>query len=123
MPTRPGYGGRGKRRLLAGFKILNLDTEKGMSSRRADQPRTAEAVEGGSKPGSDPSLLALEEKARRLLKRCRYDDAARSFKQVVVAVEAEATSSAMTRGCSRTMLSREIAALEGLAICLSRQLE
>lgn len=93
-----------------------------MSGRRADRPRTAEAAEGGSKPGDDPSLLALEEKARRLLKRCRYDDAAQSFKQVVVAVEAEA-SSAMTRSRSRSMLSREIAALEGLAICLSRQLE
>jgi len=89
-----------------------------MSGRRADQPR-AEAVEGGSNPGDDASLPALEEKARRLLKRCRYDDAAQSFRQVVVVVQ----QSAMTRSRSRSMRSREIAALEGLAICLSRQLE
>ena len=87
------------------------------------EPREkAQAMEGGSNPGDGPSLLALEEKARRLLKRCRYDDAARSFRQVVVAVECEATS-ATARSQSRRMLSREIAALEGLAICLSRMLE
>lgn len=91
--------------------------------------------EGGSGGrGEEPAAVssaALEEKARRLLKRCRYEDAAKAFRQVVLQVQQGRDDSGMTcydggggdRGCDVRDVTREIGALEGLAICLSRQVE
>eukprot|EP00903_Cladosiphon_okamuranus_P014487 g13438.t1 len=90
-------------------------------SGRADQPGVA-----GDTPAGDSSLRILEEKARRLLKRCRYGEAGRCFQQVVgnleLVVDANPTTMTSTsNGVSRS--SREIGAWEGLALCLSRQLD
>lgn len=83
-------------------------------------------------PGGPPSILELEEKAKRLLKRCRYSDAAKTFGLVVqeiqlqrhtVVINSAGWSSGSSTSTSHRSLFREIGALEGLAICLSRQLE
>lgn len=68
-----------------------------------------------------PSLTALEDKARRMLKRCRYDDAAKAFKDLTTQLQLQGAEGSDC--CSGETMTREIAALEGLAICLSRQLE
>eukprot|EP00752_Nemacystus_decipiens_P007816 g6981.t1 len=102
---------------------------------RVDQPGTADAA--SVTPTGASSLTALEEKARRLLKRCRYAEAERCFKQVIgdLEVVVDANSSATDRSTgtsssssssitsSTSRASREIGAWEGLAICLSRQLD
>ena len=98
---------------------------------RVDQPGTA--GEASAAPSGACALLALEEKARRLLKRCRYAEAGRCFKQVVGDLELvvdvnsaktnSSSSSSSTSTGSTSRASREIGAWEGLAVCLSRQLE
>lgn len=82
------------------------------------------AGEASDTPAGASPLLALEEKARRLLKRCRYGEAGRCFKQVLSDLELVVEANpATTNSGSSSQMSREIGALEGLAICLSRQLE
>lgn len=92
----------------------------------------ATAGNSSDSPRAAPSVLDLEEKARRLLKRSRYGDAAKTFDLVVQEIQLQrhtGTSAAWSRrvtssdSASDQSVLREIAALEGLAICLSRQLE
>lgn len=97
----------------------------------------AEGNDSSSTAGS-VNITTLE-KANRLLRRCRYDDAANAFKEVVSELQLQQASALTECGCDGsderlTRLQqqqyplhqadeREIEALEGLAICLSRQLE
>lgn len=84
---------------------------------------------GGGEEIETVCLIALERKARRLLKRCRYEDAAKAFKQVATALQVQRDRGDYERSdgiacCGeKGDATREVGALEGLAICLSRQLE
>lgn len=86
-------------------------------------------VGGGGEETAVVCLVALEEKARRLLKRCRYEDAAKAFKQVATVLQVQRDkddderSDGMACCGEKGDATREAGALEGLAICLSRQLE
>ena len=113
--------------------ILQFALGSMMSTRAHHSPTTPGA---GQKPPTpeDPiaSLVALEEKARRLLKRCRYEESAKTFKEVVDTLQLQRQAgpisispcSSLNWGCSQeVMVSREVGALEGLAICHSRMLK
>ncbi|CAB1102526.1 unnamed protein product [Ectocarpus sp. CCAP 1310/34] len=100
-----------------------------MSAPRVEQASAGDISSGSHAAG--PSLQALEEKARRLLKRRRYDDAAKTFKTILEVAQVQRDAAA-GRGRQqqqqhwpdpKRIWSLEIGALEGLAICLSRQLE
>lgn len=67
--------------------------------------------------GGERDSVALEEKARRLLKRCRYDEASSAFKEALQRQEAISPPS------SAHAVRRKIATLEHLAVCQSRLLE
>ena len=99
-------------------------------SGKVDQPGMA--GEASANPTGASSLSALEEKAGRLLKRCCYAEAGRCFRQilgdleVVVDPNSPNTNSLVSSSgssSSSSRASREIEAWEGLAICLSRQLD
>lgn len=101
-----------------------------ISSTTAMSGRVNHPGVAGDTPAGDSSLLALEEKARRLLKRCRYGEAGRCFQQVITDLElvvdpnsAKPTSRSGNNSNSHSRSSREIGAWEGLALCLSRQQE
>ncbi|CAM9622208.1 unnamed protein product, partial [Ectocarpus sp. 13 AM-2016] len=99
-----------------------------MSAARVEQASAGDHSSGSRAAG--PSLQVLEEKARRLLKRCRYDDAAKTFKTLLEVAQVQRDAAA-GRGWQQQQhglypkrsWSLEIGALEGLAICLSRQLD
>ncbi|CAN0554322.1 unnamed protein product [Ectocarpus sp. 12 AP-2014] len=99
-----------------------------MSAARVEQASASDNSSGSRAAGL--SLQALEEKARRLLKRCRYDDAAKTFKTLLEVAQVQRDAAA-GRGRQqqehgpypKKSWSLEIGALEGLAICLSRQLD
>lgn len=88
----------------------------------------ARPIDGSS---ASPALIALEEKAGRLLKRCRYDEAAKTFQDVVDALlqlqhrdgEIQVAAGGGWGFATSDSVAREIGALEGLAICLSRKLK
>lgn len=65
------------------------------------------------------NLAAIEEKAWRLLKRCRYEEASSAFQEVAAGLQRR-------EGMSQPSLhaiKRKIATLESLAVCMSRLLE
>lgn len=71
-------------------------------------------------------LVALEEKARRLMKRSRYDEAARAFREVVDTLQLQRQGRQVATITTTTCddhVTREVGALEGIAFCLSQQLE
>lgn len=104
-------------------------------STRAHHPPTMPGA-GEKPPTSEDAaapLVALEEKARRLLKRCRYEESANTFKEVVDTLQLQRQTGqiSISQQCSslnwarrqEMMVSREVMALEGLAICHSRMLK
>lgn len=72
-------------------------------------------------------LESLEDKARQLLRRCRYEEAALAFKEVASALQlqrrGDIVATAITSAVSSDVTNREIGAWEGLAVCLSRMLK
>ncbi|CAM9713832.1 unnamed protein product, partial [Ectocarpus sp. 8 AP-2014] len=103
-----------------------------MSAARVEQASAGDNSSGSRAAGH--SLQALEEKARRLLKRCRYDDAAKTFRTLLEVAQVQRDAAAAAgRGrpqqqqqhspYPKRSWSLEIGALESLAICLSRQLD
>lgn len=104
-----------------------------MSTRAHHPPAMPGAGQKPSTPEDPtPALVALENKARRLLKRCRYEESANTFKEIVDTLQLQRQAgpisispcSSLNWGCSQEVLvSREIGALEGLAICHSRMLQ
>lgn len=105
-------------------------------STRAHQPPAMPGA--GEKPSTSEdttsTIVVLEEKARRLLKRGRYEESAKTFKEVVdmLQLQRQAGQISISQQCSslnwscsleEVMVSREIGALEGLAICYSRMLQ
>lgn len=73
----------------------------------------------------EPSLTeaseALEQRAKRLLNRGCYDEAANVYKELIQSLQLQRASSKDDR--RDASLIPEIVAQEGLALCLSRQLE
>lgn len=80
---------------------------------------------GRSSNRVEPSLTeaseAIEQRAKWLLSRCRYDEAVKAFKELIQVLQLQRPSSKDDRHDATLM--REIVAQEGLALCLSRQLE
>ena len=70
---------------------------------------------------NEDAVVALEEKAKRLLKRCRYGEASCVFKEVAACRKLQRQTG--EEQLQPRHIAAEISALEGLALCLSRQLE
>lgn len=111
-----------------------VDSSSSMMSTRAHHPPAMPGAEEKPSTSEDTtaSLVALEEKARRLLKRCRYEESAKTFKEVVDTLQLQRQAgqisisqcSSLNWGCCQeVMVTREVGALEGLAICHSRMLK
>ena len=72
-------------------------------------------------PTVSGDVRALEERTKELMKGRRYDEASKVFKELIQTLHLQRFTGLDSR-CDMTVM-QEIGALEGLAICLSRQLK